>query len=47
MPHPDKNQRSEDGGGLGCILGPRIKEPIHPKQNFFLRESSVNLNNLP
>jgi len=40
------NQRSEDGGGLGCTLGPRIKELLHLKQ-IFLRESSVNPNMLP
>jgi len=50
------NQRSEDGDWLGCTLGSRIKETLHlreykenkEKENkYFLRESSVNPNNLP
>jgi len=40
------NQKREHGGGLGCILGPRIKELLHPNKKI-LRESSVNPNNLP
>jgi len=40
------NQRSEDGGELGCTLRPHIKEPPSSKTKF-LRESSVNPNNLP
>jgi len=31
------NRRSEDGGGLGCTLEPRIKEPLHLKQSIFKR----------
>jgi len=38
------NQKSEDGGELGCTIGPRIKKPLLLKQKF-LRESSVYLNN--
>jgi len=36
------NQRSKDGGGLGCN-----QDTFSFKTKFFLREASVNPNNLP
>jgi len=41
------NQRSEDGSGLGCTLWATHQETPSSKTIIFLRESNVNLNNLP